>query len=55
MSHVTLPPSNIPMWANIVPEEEWKEKLVSIARHTVTSEGQNVCNADIPQVAIATE
>jgi len=46
MSSVTLPPSSIPMWATIVPENEWREKLLSLARQTESE----VYNADVPLI-----
>jgi hypothetical protein len=32
MSNFTLPSNNIPEWAHLVPEGEWKAKLMSLTR-----------------------
>jgi len=29
MSNITVPESCFPAWANVIPEDEWKAKLVS--------------------------
>lgn len=32
MEQFSLPVDNIPVWANIIPEDEWKAKLMSLTR-----------------------
>jgi hypothetical protein len=33
MLNFTLPPSSIPEWANAIPEEQWKQQLISRLQH----------------------
>ncbi|GJQ87615.1 hypothetical protein Trydic_g17443 [Trypoxylus dichotomus] len=42
MLNITLPPSSIPAWANMVPEEEWKDHLMQILQCSRKSPKDNV-------------
>lgn len=42
MSNISLPQSCFPAWANIIPEGEWKAKLVSQISGSVDVSGDNI-------------
>ena len=41
MSNISLPESCFPVWANVIPEDEWKAKLVSQISGTVDDKSDN--------------
>ncbi|XP_031551037.1 male-enhanced antigen 1-like [Actinia tenebrosa] len=49
MSKIALPPSSIPEWANVIPEDKWKNSLLtSLEKRTHLSSSTN-CNETDPE------
>jgi len=52
MSNISLPQSCFPAWANVIPEGEWKAKLVSQISGSVDVSSDNIVRRHVDDNSI---